>query len=516
VPPPALCIRADADARMGTGHLMRCLALAQAWQDAGGRVTFLTACRLPELNARLAAEGAAVVPLGSEPGSDADADETRETALRTGASWVVLDGYHFSDAFQQRVRRDGIRVLTVDDYGHAGHYTADLVLNQNLHAHEGLYRDREPHTRLLLGTRFALLRREFWPWRSWRRAVPELASKVLVTLGGSDPENLTLRAIEAIVGLRSDLPSLQAVVVVGVANPHLPALEAAASPGGDGVRVLRNVTDMPALMAWADIAIAAGGSTSWERALLGLPSLVLVLADNQRDVARSCAEAGIGLDLGCAGTVSRADLAEALISILPDKGRREEMARKGRELVDGHGSERVRAEMTGPGIRVRPVRPEEAKLLWEWVNDPAVRRSAFHSEPIPWADHLVWFDRKLSDRACRIFVGIGANDTPIGQARFELIAPGEVVIDMSIDRGQRGAGLGSALIRTAVETVFAERFARRVHAYIKQDNEASLRAFERAGFRVLGSETIDGHTAAHAMREEINEPGPEQVYRSRE
>ncbi len=104
-----LLVRADADAHMGTGHLMRCLALVQAWQDAGGRAAFLTSCRLQELNARITAENAKVETLSAHPGTDADAEETWHTARWYGAGWIVLDGYHFSGDFQRQVRHEGVR-----------------------------------------------------------------------------------------------------------------------------------------------------------------------------------------------------------------------------------------------------------------------------------------------------------------------------------------------------------------------------------------------------------------------
>src|SRR5262249_42921144 len=156
--------------------------------------------------------------------------------------WVVLDGYHFSGGFQRRVRAGGIRVLAIDDYGHADHYATDLVLNQNLHATADLYRAREPYTGLLLGTRFALLRREFWEWSGRKREVSEAARKVLVTLGGSDPDGVTLTAIEALA--RTRWPGLEAVVVVGGGNPRRGELEAAAHRYEGMIRLRSNVSDM--------------------------------------------------------------------------------------------------------------------------------------------------------------------------------------------------------------------------------------------------------------------------------
>ncbi len=493
-----LLIRADADARMGTGHLMRCLALAQAWHDVGGQATFLTACRLPEVNAHLSASGAEVETLGAQPGTEADAEETWQAARRSGAGWVVLDGYHFSATFQGQVRREDLRVLAVDDYGHAGHYSADLVLNQNLHAREELYQSRGTHTRLLLGTRFALLRREFRKWHDWKREIPEVASKVLVTLGGSDPANVTLKVTKALQDV--ELQNGGAMVVVGCGNPHLAELETAARCAKSPVLIRSNVTDMPVLMAWADVAVSAGGTTSWERALLRLPTIVLVLADNQREVAASCAASGISFNLGPADAVTEVYIANVLESLLRDRAAREKMAHLARGLVDGEGADRVQMHLTGASLRVRPVRANEGALLWEWVNDPIVRQSAFQPQPIPQGEHLEWFSRKLADDGCRILIGLDASDVPVGQARFESTCPGEAVIDVSMDRYRRGSGFGSVLIDLAVRSVFTNRFAGLVHAYIKRDNQASIRAFQRAGFQVVGNVSMKGHEAVHAVR----------------
>ena len=268
-----LVIRADADSRLGTGHVMRCLALAQAWQDAGGRALFLMAPAPPALKTRLLSEGMEVLALEHGSGSPEDARETAQLARSRGADWVVVDGYHFGADYQRLIKDSGLRLLCIDDYGHAAHYSADLVLNQNINATEELYPSREANTRLLLGTRYVLLRREFWPWRGWRREIPAVARKVLVTLGGGDPDNVTLKVIQALAQV--EIEGLEAVVVVGAANPHLQELQAVVKDLPFPIRLESNVTNMPELMAWADVAITAGGSTCWESAFMGLPALRL-------------------------------------------------------------------------------------------------------------------------------------------------------------------------------------------------------------------------------------------------
>jgi UDP-2,4-diacetamido-2,4,6-trideoxy-beta-L-altropyranose hydrolase len=333
-----LLLRADADARQGTGHVMRCLALAQGWQDAGGRAVLLGRGGGPGLEARLAEEGIAVEAVHAEPGTAEDARRTAAAAGRLGAEWVVVDGYQFTAAYQCALKDAGLRVLALDDYGHAGHHHADLVLNQNLDPPEASYRARAPYTRLLLGPRFALLRREFRRWRAWQRPIPDVARKVLVTLGGADPPNATLRVLGALGQLRAE--GLEAVVLVGAANPHRAALTAAARDL-PGVRLQVNAADMPGLMAWADGAVAAAGSTSWELLFMGLPSCVLVLADNQEAVGPALARAGAALCLGPAAALESGPLADILGGLLHDARRRRELSDRGRAIVDGQGAARV-------------------------------------------------------------------------------------------------------------------------------------------------------------------------------
>jgi UDP-2,4-diacetamido-2,4,6-trideoxy-beta-L-altropyranose hydrolase len=330
-----LLIRADGSAQIGTGHLMRMLALAQAWQPRG-HVHFLSAEITPALAARLAVEEFAAYPLAAVPGSAEDAAATIASAREHGAAWAVVDGYQFGADYQRRLKDAGLRVLLLDDYGHAGDYCADLVLNQNLSADAALYTRRAPHTRLLLGTRYALLRREFLAWRDWKREIPAVARKVLVTLGGADPDNVTGKVIEALRGL-----DVEAKIVVGGSNPHLESLRSSISNLPSPVRLAVDAPNMPELMAWADVAVAAAGSTSWELAFMGLPAVVMVLAENQVGIAASLEREGLSVNLGAHKGVTIEKITSALQSLFAYPPRRRAMSRRGRAMVDGLGGERV-------------------------------------------------------------------------------------------------------------------------------------------------------------------------------
>ncbi len=339
--PDILLIRADASPRIGTGHVMRCLALAQQWQRHGGRVVFAQAETTPALAQRLQAEGMETSPLAVERGSPDDAMRTVEFARTLGAPWVVADGYVFGTPWQKRIKDAGLRLLVIDDYGHTEHYHADLILNQNALAAEGLYQHREPATRLLLGPRYALLRREFLACRDMARVIPPVGRKILVTLGGGDPDNVTGTVIEAL----AQLPDTEAVVVVGGSNPNLDAVKQAIARQDRAIRLVVDAANMPELMAWADVAVSAAGSTAWELAYMGLPSGLIVVADNQARIAEALARERVSVNLGGFPEITTGRIATALRTLLQDALSRRDLSGRARQLIDGHGARRVTAAL---------------------------------------------------------------------------------------------------------------------------------------------------------------------------
>jgi len=334
-----LIIRADASSSIGHGHVMRCLALAQAWQDHGGECTFVIAHVIPGLEQRLRSEGCEVVRPDVLPGSREDAIGIAQLATVKGAAWVVVDGYHFRHEYYRVLKDAGIRVLQIDDYGTVGAYESSVILDQNAGAAEYFYSNRERSTDLLLGTRFILLRREFTAWPRRKRATSRMARKILITMGGSDPENLTLRSIEAVSLLRNE--DLEVVIVVGAGNSYLDSLQAAVGARGNQYRVLTNVSSMPELMAWADIAIIAGGGTLWELLYMGCPVVTYARNSKQEEILSYLRTQKTVQFMGLAEECDPAGLASALSDLMSSPARRREMAAQGRATVDGLGAQRV-------------------------------------------------------------------------------------------------------------------------------------------------------------------------------
>ncbi|MFN8535694.1 MAG: UDP-2,4-diacetamido-2,4,6-trideoxy-beta-L-altropyranose hydrolase [Dehalococcoidia bacterium] len=474
-----LVVRADAGEWIGTGHVMRGIAIGQAWADAGGEVVFALAGGGAAIEARIREEGFSLVRLDAAPGSAADAAET----VAVGARWIAVDGYHFNADYFDALRGTA-RLLVVDDWGHAGRSDADLLLNGNAYASADLYHDSM--ARLLIGTRYVPLRREFM--RGWLpRNTPPAARTVLVTLGGADPDNRTRTIVEALSSLTLDF---EARVVVGASNPHAEAVRAAAARDRR-IAVLGAVSDMPALMNWADLAIAGAGTTTWELCALGVPSLLAVLADNQAPVAQSVAERGAALSLGRLDDVLPDRIAGRIDMLMRSPELRFLLSEQGRALVDGHGAARVVREMLAREVTLRQAGPDDQALVYAINNHPAVRRWSFSTGSIAWEDHVRWFAGKLADPRCLLYIAEDECE-PVGLLRLELRGD-EATVSVGVDPGWHGRGYGTAILRAGLAAVVGR--AATLRAVIKPENAASIRAFTSAGYRPDEDTTVDGERA---------------------
>ena len=334
---------------------MRCLALAQAWQDVGGHAIFAMAESTESVVRRIISEKMEFERVEQAPGSAGDSENIITLARRHAAQWVVVDGYVFRAEYQDRFHESGLKLLVVDDDGRAEHYVAEIVLNSNPRATEALYSHRGRSTKLLLGPEYILMRREFAVWRGCKRKMRAPVKNVLVTMGGSDPDNVTQRVIEALIAA----PEFEVQIVAGGSNPHLAKLREATSETSQHLRLVHNAGNMADLMAWADAAISAAGTAAWEMAFMGLPALLVELADNQAAIASALVDAGAALCLGPASSVGREEISNRLRGLGALDEDLQKMSMCGRALVDGRGAERV---VTAMLERDRVMRPERSAV----------------------------------------------------------------------------------------------------------------------------------------------------------
>lgn len=489
-----LCIRADADPHMGTGHVMRCLALAGAWQKAGGTVCFLTSCTNQPLLDRLRAQRIAVRTIAAPwPGKN---DRDVAAAIdELQPAWLVVDGYHFDGDYQRQLREllnPRGRLLVVDDFGHLDGYDADLVVNPNIIGELPEITRRYGGARILCGPAYAMVRNEFTHAAgALGRQTASAAMRILVTMGGADPANQTGKVLEAMekIGGR-----LRVRVIVGAANRMGDAMKRAASRSRHDVVCLTDVRDMARQMGWADIAIAAAGSTCWELCCLGVPAIVITVAENQRIIASGLSRAGACVSLGWHEQVATVQLQAAVESLLLDHAIRQRMSRQGRELVDGRGAARVVEMMRSfqePAcseacdIVTRPARPGDCQWMYAWRNHPVTRQYASDPKPIDNRKHCAWFEQALTLPSRKLLV-VEKGGIPVGVIRFDLSDDRKkACVSIYIDPDKHGQGLGFETMQQGIDWLRREKTGDNIEelvATVRQGNVPSQALFKKAGF----------------------------------
>jgi UDP-2,4-diacetamido-2,4,6-trideoxy-beta-L-altropyranose hydrolase len=323
--------RADASPEIGIGHVQRCLSVGRVLSARGWTAAFASTEPTKPAVPALENSGFAVLTVGG--GQEAEIEAMRRHWPR-GAEVLVVDHYGRDAGFERAVRGFARRIVAIDDLPSRPH-DADLLVDPTAGRNAQEYRDLlPPGARIRAGADFIMLRPEVVGEPRPHRTIPPPGRRLVIAFGGSDPDGLTMRAVEALRDAR--LAEIEAVVIVGAANPHAAAIAAGAPPH---VRVLANPPDLPALMANADIALAGSGTMAWEFAYFGVPSILVV--HSRGTVVPALTGAGAARSLGSVSEATPAAMADAIALLAGDAGARAAMSVAGRAVVDGRGAGRV-------------------------------------------------------------------------------------------------------------------------------------------------------------------------------
>lgn len=447
-----VAIRVDASIMIGSGHVMRCLTLADQIRALGGSVQFLCRHLTDFLRSHIEAAGHRLTILPARAGGadgdlahshwlgisqEQDAQDCR-AALLGRPCWLVVDHYGLDARWEIQMAAQVANILVIDDLADRPHH-CQAILDQNLrsdgdHAYEGKLPAK---ARRLMGPRFALLRPEFRATSHRRRPG---APRLNLFFGSTDPLGMTLTALKALQGLE-----IVADVVVGADNPGREAIAALC-------RTMPQATlhvqprDFAALLGSADLALGAGGSTSWERCCLGLPTLIVSVAANQRPGTEALAKAGAAIDLGQAGLVSSRQITDAVTLLLSDPGKLAEMRAAAKALVDGRGAERVALHMMREHVSLRPATREDMDLAGCWRNHPEVRGRSLDTSPLTSDGHRMWWEAALASPHRLMLIARSAA-ADVGVLRFDFASPVEALVSIYLDPNMSGLGLGSSVLR---------------------------------------------------------------------
>lgn len=486
-----IAIRADAAVALGSGHVMRCLALADWLQVQKAEVSFLCSDIPAPLEQIVRERGHGLTRLPGSPGVPTEtawplqaqcADAHACAQALHGSQpwdWLIVDHYGLGLAWETAMRPVTRRLLVIDDLARA--HDCDVLLDVNYFEHaQARYHSQVPSTALVLtGPRYALLRTEFAAQRPSIQPRTGPVRRLLVLLGGMDADNLTGQAIEAIDTL-PEAAGIEVDVVIGASHParaHLEAL-AAARPR---LHLHVQSSEVAALCARADLAIGAGGGATWERCCLGLPTLALCLAPNQRRILAEGALAGF-LHAPDGERTDAATIAAHLRALIDSSGLRNLLSRNAMALVDGQGVARVANLMLHETVVVRPATAQDGPALLEWRNAPRVRQASRDPLPISADAHKAWLERTLAAPYRFLLVG-EKNGHPVGVVRFDIDPQAGIEVSIYLAPNGYARGNGAALLGAAETWLTREHpQASRLVAHVMGDNAASHRLFERAGY----------------------------------
>ena len=476
-----IIFRADGNSRIGLGHVTRSLALVHMLREEFECVFAIQAPdKALQERIREVCHGIIVLP-------PADAAESRFihelSAYVSEEEIVVLDGYTFHTEYQQNIKARGATLVCLDDI-HAYPFVADAIINQAGGVKLEQYQTA-PYTRLLLGPHYALLRPAFLKAARAARAIPAGELRVLVCMGGADPDNHTLQALEALQSVEG-----QVEVVVGSAYTHQRQLKEWLHDK-QNISLHRDLSaeGMRRLMAKCHAAVTSASGIAYEYAAVGGHLLVKQTADNQQDLYHFLTSNGIAIEYS--------DLQQQLSQGIAADAFQAQVAIQ-RQFFDGKSDERLRQLFhtlsLGASLIFREATADDLQLLFEWNNDPEVRRRSFNTEPILLENHTRWYQARLENPNSKIYIA-ETKDSPAAQIRFDLNG-GTATISYLIAAAYRGKGLGHTVLQKGIEKLQKQRpDLQRVEGLVQPENIASVRAFEKAGF-AYG--TPDGqHPQAH-------------------
>jgi UDP-2,4-diacetamido-2,4,6-trideoxy-beta-L-altropyranose hydrolase len=490
-----IAFRVDASIQIGTGHFMRCLTLADALKQCGAQIRFVSRHMPEHLRDMLAVKGHEFMQLNSIPseaisdglshahwlgiGQHADAQDTIEALSDQTWDWLIVDHYALDSRWESVLRQAAKKILVIDDLADRRH-DCDLLLDQNFYVDmQTRYTGKVPsHCQLLLGPRYALLRDEFRQMREQIKPRSGPVKRILVFFGGVDADNYTGRAIEVLSEI--DIPDLHVDVVIGAQHPCREQIKRACTQYGFICHV--QTEKMAELMAAADLAIGAGGSASWERCCLGLPTLTICVADNQRKLIADTASEGL---------LYAPELKDELIvvikrhisALLENGYLRHVISRNGMQAVDGRGVLRVIENLGCSGIEIRAARHNDSQKLFEWRNHPTIRAVSRNADMINWESHQRWFASVLSAPDRLLLIG-QREGSPIGVVRFD-IRDDDAEVSIYLVPGIQRLGQGRDLLQSAERWFAANRpSVCKLRAHVLGGNERSQRLFLGAGYQV--------------------------------
>ncbi|WP_457642746.1 UDP-2,4-diacetamido-2,4,6-trideoxy-beta-L-altropyranose hydrolase [Persephonella sp.] len=460
-------ILTEGSKNIGFGHVTRCLSLYQAFEEKGIK---------PELIIN---------------GDDSVSDLVKDTNYEL-INWlekqnqilyrlqdrdiVVIDSYLADKTFYEKVSKIVKVPVYIDDNKRID-YPEGVVINGNIYAKELDYPSKKGIT-YLLGTRYTPLRKEFWEVQE--KEIKEVIESIMITFGGDDIRSMTPKVLNQLV---KNYPKLKKNIIIGKGFKDINKIKLLADKN---TRLIYypDAAKMREVMLVSDIAISAGGQTLYELARIGVPTIAIIVADNQIKNVTAWEKIGFIYNAGLWKSNNVLSNINSFISKLTKKSTRKLKSITAKKIIDGYGARRIIKFLLRKYILEKSIfRNVENKDIWdiyEISNDMSVRKVSLNTERIAKDEHIKWFSTVQKSN----FYVLEFNNKIIGQIRFsnEDIQE-ETIVSLSLHKDFRGIGIGKYLLKKGIKDIFKNENIKKVVAYVKKDNIKSIKLFENTGFK---------------------------------
>jgi UDP-2,4-diacetamido-2,4,6-trideoxy-beta-L-altropyranose hydrolase len=489
--------RADGSKELGLGHLIRSLTLLQELRLRGWSVSLAT--RLQGDVDVLAARPVATLMDGIDVirvPSDRELTPS-DISDRSDANILIVDHYGLDAAFEANFAGSGFCRVVMDDFTNRQH-DCEFLINPAIDEDGGHYNDLvPPNCRLLTGSQFVILRPEFLTCRrkSLRHSRTSIRH-VAVSLGATDSADLTLPILKTLDIARSELPSFSVSIMMSSVATNIPDVQAFLAEAPDDWRLMLDAADVGEILASTDLAIGSFGTSSWERACLGVPTIAIPVAANQNLNRGKFEEMNAVIAL-CVDNALQENLVNTLRALHHSPERLLTMSAAASSLCDGIGCVRIADaieanlldRMTNLNsqqdtkISLRKIRREDRSLLYSWQCHPDTRRHAREAQPPTWDQHCMWFESRMATSDDQFMV-MEASGQPVGVVRLDPNDDSEdMEVSIYLSPDEYGNGYAQAGLRQA-QALSPETA---LIAFIMPENTRSLKLFARVGFQPVGN-----------------------------
>lgn len=506
--------RVDVSPIIGTGHLSRCLNLAQELSDRGEKCTFIVRDIEDTFARKVISLGFELLILESSQSvirefkleekineysywlkvtQSTDANETIEKIKSHDADWMIIDHYALDVEWEQIVAPHVKQIMVIDDLANRKHLCEILLdhsLTNNLESRYDklLIKDSVK----LLGPNFALLHKDFYNLRSHSKSIKNKLRRIFIYFGGFDNNGLTVQVLK---DLENHFPKMLDIdIVFNGSEEDLNYIQTLALENNK-IKLHTNLNSLAPLMKEADIAIGAAGITTWERCAVGLPSIVFSVAENQEHIAQEMQKRNFIVYLGKVSEYKETSLINAFSKFYKNPELLNAWSKRCSDFFTTNGVKFVADLLTldaNSNISLRAANLADEAYLLNLRNDPVVRANSINPEPISKTHHNKWYSETLQDNKCLIFIAETDTHLPVGYFRFQL-NESRWFISYALNNYARNKNISFKILKKSIDEFFIVVREVNLYAYIKSDNIASLRILTKCGFsefEKVGNEVI--------------------------